>query len=179
MTAPSPGILNALVKLSLAGRGTTTYLTVLVAATIWGGGGGSGGGTGGGTSPDTTTRKVTLDTVPTGTLGMIKSALNVPSFAVWSGGWPSSRKGIFCRARNEPVTVTFVNAAKLLTFTKTELVVSVTRTLPSRGETLTRSDGGGDWPSTGQAKRKHTEPVRITRNLIIIDGLALRIELFN
>ena len=38
----------------------------------------------------------------------------------------------------------FVNAAKLLTFTKTELVVSVTRMLPSRGDTLTCSAGGGD-----------------------------------
>ena len=85
MMAPSGAILNALVKLSLAGRGTTTYLTVFVALTICGGGGGSGSGSGGGTSPDTMTRKVALDTVPTGTLGMIKSALNVPSLGVWSG----------------------------------------------------------------------------------------------
>src|SRR6266540_2557666 len=129
MTAPSGAILNALVKLSLAGRGTTTYLTVLVAATISGGGGGSGNGSGGGTSPDTMTRKVTLDATPTGTLGMIKSALKVPSLAIWSGGWPSSRNETVC-ATNEPTTVTLVKASKFPTATKIELVVSVIRMVP-------------------------------------------------
>src|SRR6266699_739270 len=143
MTAPSGAILNALVKLSLAGRGTTTYLTVFVAATISGGGGGSGSGSGGGTSPDTTTRKITLDATPTGTLGMIKSALKVPSLAFWSGGWPSSRNGIFRRVRNDPTMVTLVKASKFPTVTKIELVVSVIRMLPSGGETPTWSGGGG------------------------------------
>src|SRR6266481_1139044 len=143
MTAPSGAILNALVKLSLAGRGTTTYLTVLVAATISGGGGGSGSGFGGGTSPVTTPRKVTLDATPTGTLGITKSALNVPSPVIWSGGWPSSRKEIFRCVRNDPTTVTFVKASKFPIVTKIELVVSVIRILPFGGETLTWSGGGG------------------------------------
>src|ERR1051325_7792532 len=125
MTAPSGAILNAFVKLSLAGRGTTKYLTVPVEVRISGGGGGSGSGSGGGTSADTTTRKVTLDTTPTGTLGITKSALKVPSLIVWSGAWPSSRNGIFCCERNEPMTVTLVKASKFPTATKTELVVSV------------------------------------------------------
>src|SRR5258708_1433952 len=149
MTAPSDAILNALVKLSFAGRGTTMYLTVPVAVRISGGGGGSGSGSGGGTSAETTTRKVTLDATPTGTLGITKSALNVPSFAIWSGGWPSSRNGIFCCDRNEPMTVTLVKASKFPTAAKTEMVVSVIRMLPFGGVMLT--DGGrGDWhePST-------------------------------
>src|SRR5437660_6654514 len=143
MTAPSGAILNALVKLSFGGRGTTMYLTVLVAVTISGGGGGSGSGFGGGTSPDTTTRNVTLDATPTGTLGITKSALKIPSLAVWSGGRPSSRNGIFCCERNEPTTLTLVKELKFLTVTKIELVVSVIRMLPFGGETLTRSGGGG------------------------------------
>src|SRR2546430_13657625 len=96
MIAPSGVILNALVKLSLAGRGTTTYLTVFVAATISGGGGGSGSGSGGGTSPDTTTRKGTLDATPTRTFGMIRSALKGPSLAIWARGWASSRNATDC-----------------------------------------------------------------------------------
>src|SRR5437773_10248990 len=120
MTAPSGAILNALVKLSVAGRGTTTYLTIEVAVTISGGGGGSGSGFGGGTSPDTTRRKVTLDTTPTGTLGMTKSALKVPSFTVRSGGRPSSRKEMFCRVTNDPRTVMLVKASLSPTAAKTD-----------------------------------------------------------
>src|SRR5262249_27914906 len=101
-----------------------------------GGGGGSGRGFGGGTSPDTTSRSVTLDATPTGTLGITKSALNVPSFAIWSGGCPPSRNATFW-PRNEPLTVRLVKASKFLTATKTELVVSVIRMLLSGGVTLT------------------------------------------
>src|SRR5881296_1425976 len=174
MTAPSGAILNALVKLSFAGRGTTMYLTVLVAVRISGGGGGSGSGSGGGTSADTTTRNVTLDTTPTGTLGITKSALNVPSFAIRSGGWPSSRNEMFCCERNEPTTVTFVNAPKFPTATKTELVVSVIRMLPFGGVALT-DGGGGVWPETDPAKSQHAKPVRKTRNLENINHLVSEI----
>src|SRR2546425_2131511 len=158
MTAPSGAILNALVKLSFAGRGTTMYLTVPVAVRISGGGGGSGSGSGGGTSADTTNRNVTLDATPTGTLGITKYALNVPLVAIWSGGWPSSRNEIFCWERNDPTTVTLVKATKFPTATKTELVVSVIIMLPFGGVTLTVG-GGVVWPDAGQAKSQHTEPV--------------------
>src|SRR2546429_3089179 len=143
MTSPAGAILNAFVKLSLGGRGTTTYLTVLVAITICGGGGGSGSGSGGGTSAVTTTFRVTFDATPTGTFGMIKSALNVPSLAVPSGGWPSSRKGRFCCEPKVPTTVTLVKTSKFLMDTKTEFVVSVIMMVPSGGDTLTCGAGGG------------------------------------
>ena len=50
---------------------------------------------------------------------------------------------MFCRLPNAPTTVTFVNWSKFPTMTKTELVVSVIRMLPSGGDTLTWSGGGG------------------------------------
>src|SRR5204863_9592707 len=114
MTSPSGAILNAFVKLSLGGRGTTTYLTVLVAITICGGGGGSGSGYGGGTSAVTTTFRVTLDATLTGTFGMIKSALNVQVLTIRSGGWPSSRKGRFCGDPEVPITERLVKTSKVV-----------------------------------------------------------------
>ena|SRR5437867_11832671 len=151
------------------------YLTVPVAVRISGGGGGSGSGSGGGTSADTTTRNVTLDAMPTGTLGITKSALNVPSVAVWSGGRPSSRNGMFCCERNDPTTVTLVKAPKFPTATKTELVVSVMKMLPFGGVTL-RVGGGGVWPDTGQGKIQHTELVRRTPNSEISGHLFSQME---
>src|SRR6185503_15553866 len=143
MIAPSGATLNALVKLSLAGRGTTKYLTIEVVVRISGGGGGSGNGSGGGNSPDTTNRRTTLDAIPTGTLGIIKSALKVPSFTIWSGGWPSSRNGMFCCDKNEPRTVMLVKVSKFPIATRIELVVSVIRMVLLGGETLTCGGGGG------------------------------------
>src|SRR6267143_5885310 len=111
------------------------------------------------------------------TLGVMILPLKVPSSAVASGAVALSRNGMLSCVSKEPRTVTFVNKAKLSIVTKTALVVTSTKMLPSGGTTLILKSGGGACANSAHAAKTVAQPAYPTRRLIMINHLSIRSHL--